>query len=96
MAEARQRDEEARRAAYFNFLRARAGQTEKKQPEAYRAFLDDSAAKRAELERDPAHKGTAKKIHLRLFDDEQSQLERFRDYFNEPNLEEWQSRQVEP
>jgi hypothetical protein len=95
-AEARQRDEEARRAAYFDYLRVRAGQTEKEQPEAYRAFLDDTAAKRAELERDPTHKGTAKKIHLRLFDDEQSQLERFRDYFNEPNLEEWQSRQLEP
>jgi hypothetical protein len=95
-AEARQRDEEARRAAYFDFLRARAGQTEKEQPEAYRAFLDDTAAKRTELEADPTHKGAAKKIHLRLFDDEQSQLERFRDYFSEPSLEEWQSRQLEP
>jgi len=93
---ARQRDEEARRAAYFDFLRGRAGQTEKKQPEAYRAFLADTAAKRAELERDPTSKGQAKKILLRVFDDEQSQLERFRDYFNEPNLEEWQSRQLEP
>ncbi len=88
--EARQRDEEARRAAYFDYLRARAGKAENEQPEAYRAFLENSAAKRTELEADPAHKGTAKKIHLRLFDDEQSHLERFRDYFNEPNLEEWQ------
>jgi prophage maintenance system killer protein len=94
--DARQRDEEARRAAYFDFLRARAGQTEKKQPEAYRAFLADTAAKRAELEADPMSKGQAKKILLRVYDDEQSQLERFRDYFNEPNLEEWQSRQLEP
>ncbi len=87
--EARQRDEEARRAAYFDYLRARAGKAESEQPEAYRAFLDDSAAKRTELEADPAHKGTAKKIHLRLFDDQQSHLERFRDYFHEPTLEEW-------
>jgi hypothetical protein len=94
--DARQRDEEARRAAYFDFLRGRAGQTEKKQPEAYRAFLNDSAAKRAELERDPAHKGQGKKILLRVFDDDESQLERFRDYFNEPSLEEWQSRPLEP
>ncbi len=93
---ARQRDEEARRAAYFDFLRARAGQTKKTQPEAYRAFLDDSAAKRDELERDPIHKGQGKKILLRVFDDEQSHLERFRNYFNEPSLEEWQSRHVEP
>ncbi len=95
-ADARQRDEEAHRAAYFDFLKARAGDTKKAKPEAYTAFLADSTAKRAELEADPAHKGTAKKIHLRLFDDEQSQLERFRDYFNEPRLEEWQSRQLEP
>ncbi len=93
-ADARQRDEEAHRAAYFDFLKARAGDTKKAKPEAYTAFLADSTAKRAELEADPAHKGTAKKIHLRLFDDEQSQLERFRDYFNEPRLEEWQSRPV--
>jgi prophage maintenance system killer protein len=89
--EARHRDEEARRAAYFDFLRGRARQTEKKQPEAYRAFLNDLAAKRAELERDPAHKGQAKKIQLRVFDDEQSHLERFRDYFNELCFEEWRS-----
>jgi hypothetical protein len=88
---ARQSDEEARRAAYFDFLRGRAGQTEKKQPEAYRAFLADSAAKRTELERDPAHKGQAKKIQLRVFDDEQSHLERYRDYFNELCFEEWQN-----
>ncbi len=94
--EARQRDEEARRAAYFDFLRARAGQTEKKQPEAYRAFLADTAAKRGELEADSTSKGQAKKILLRVYDDEQSQLERFRDYFNEPSLEEWQSQQLEP
>jgi hypothetical protein len=90
-ADARQRDEEANRAAYFDYLRVRARKAENEQPEAYRAFLDDSAAKRAELEAGPAHKGTAKKIHLRLFDDEQSHLERFRDYFHEPALEEWKS-----
>lgn len=85
----RQRDEEARRAAYFDFLRVRAGQIEKEQPEAYRAFLADSANKRAEIERDPAQKGAAKKIYLRLFDDEQSHLERFGNFFGEPGFEEW-------
>jgi hypothetical protein len=87
--ETRQRDEQALRAAYFNFLRARAAETEKAQPEAYRAFLDDSAIKRAELERDPTQKGQARKILLRIFADEESHLERFRDYFNESLLEEW-------
>jgi hypothetical protein len=89
--EARQRDEEARRVAYFDYVKARAAATEKEQPEAYRAFLADSAAKRAELEREPTHKGQAKKIQLRVFDDEQSHLERFRDYFNELCFEEWRS-----
>jgi len=88
-AEARHRDEAARSAAYFDFLRGRAGQVEKTQPEAYRAFLNDSAAQRAKLERNPTHKGQGKKILLRVFDDEQSHLERYRDYFNEPSLEEW-------
>jgi hypothetical protein len=87
--EARQRDEEARRAAYFDYLRARAGKIETEQPEAYRAFLDETAAKRCELEADSTSKGQAKKILLRIFDDEQSHLERFRDYFQEPCLEEW-------
>lgn len=88
-AEAHHRDEEARSTAYFDFLRGRAGQVEKTQPEAYRAFLNDSAARRAKLERNPTHKGQGKKILLRVFDDEQSHLERYRDYFNEPSLEEW-------
>jgi hypothetical protein len=88
-AEIHHRDEEARNAAYFDFLRGRAGQVEKTQPEAYRAFLNDSVTQRAKLERNPTHKGQVKKIMLRVFDDEQSHLERYRDYFNEPSLEEW-------
>jgi Na+/phosphate symporter len=87
--EARQRDEQARRAAYFDFLRVRAAEVEKKQPAAYKSFLADTTAKRSELERDPTQKGQAKKILLRIFDDEESQLERFKEYFNEPTLEDW-------
>lgn len=88
-ADARQRAVEARRAAYFDYLRVRAASTEKTQPEAYRAFLDDTAARRAELVAAPAHKGAAKKIYVRLFDDAESHLERFKDYFQEPSLDEW-------
>ncbi len=88
-ADARQRDEEARRAAYFDYLRQRVAMTEETQPTAYSAFLDDTATKRAELETNPAYKGAAKKIFLRLFDDEQSHLERFRDYFHESTVEAW-------
>jgi len=91
---AHQRDEETRRAAYFDFLRERAGQTEKKQPEGYRAFLADSAAKRDEMKKGAAHKRAAKKIFLRLFDDEQSHLERFRDYFHEPTPDDEGRRQT--
>jgi hypothetical protein len=87
--QARQRDEEAHRAAYFDFLRGRAGEIEKTQPEAYRAFLDDSSTKRAELERGPAHKGQGKKIMLRVFDDERSHLERFTDFFQELTFDQW-------
>jgi hypothetical protein len=51
--------------------------------------LNDSAAKRADLERDPVHKGQGKKILLRVFDDDESHIERFRDYFNELGFEGW-------
>lgn len=88
-AEAQQRDVEARKTAYFDYLRAKAAKLEKAQPKAFKAFLKDTAAKRAELERDPAQKGSAKKIFLRLFDDEESHLERFRDFFGEPVFDEW-------
>lgn len=88
-AEAHQREEEARRKTYLDYLRAKAAEVEKAQPKAFKAFLKDSATKRAEVERDPAHKGAAKKIFLRLFDDEQSYLERFRDFFTEIGFDEW-------
>ena len=88
-AAARQQEEERRKAAYFDYLRSRVGKIEQEQPEAYRAFLDDTAAKRAALEADPAHKGAAKKIYLRLFDDEESHLERLREFFKESTFEEW-------
>ncbi len=90
-AEDHQRNEEARRKAYFGYLRTKARGVEKAQPKAFKAFLKDTAAKRAEVERDPTHKGAAKKIFLRLFDDEQSHLERFRDFFGEIDFDEWKA-----
>jgi len=88
-AASRQKSEEERKHAYFKYLKERLMHTEKAQPNAFNAFVKDEAAKRAELEVDPTHKGAAKKIHLRLFDDEESHLERFRDFFNEPMFEHW-------
>lgn len=88
-AAARKKEEEEHKRAYFTHLRERLAHTEKAQPKVFDAFVREDAARRVELEADPAHKGAAKKIHLRLFDDEESRLERFREFFNEPMLEEW-------
>ncbi len=86
---ARQKQAEESKRAYFDYLKERVAQIEQEQPKVYKAFVKDTAAKRAAVESDPAHKGAAKKIHLRLFDDEESRLERFRDFFNELTLEQW-------
>ncbi len=88
-AASRKRSEEERNRAYFKYLKERLTHTEKAQPKAFNAFVKDDAVKRDELEANPSHKGAAKKIHMRLFDDEESRLERFREFFNEPTLEEW-------
>lgn len=88
-AAARKKKEEEQKRAYFAHLRERLAHIEKAQPKVFDAFVRDDAARRAELEADPAHKGAVKKIHLRLFDDEESHLERFREFFNEPTLDEW-------
>ena len=88
--------EEALKRAYFDFLGVRLGEeAEKTQPETLASFKNDESEKRAAVECDPAHKGAAKKIHLRLFDDEESRLERFRDFFGEPSFEDWKKRHVE-
>lgn len=86
---ARQHNEEQLRAAYFDYLKSRARQIEKKQPDVYKSFLEDSAAKRVALESDPANRGQVLKIYLRLFDDEQSHLESFRGYFKESGFKQW-------
>lgn len=88
-AASRKRREEEQKRAYFKYLKERLAHTKKAQPKVFDAFIRDDAAKRAELERSPAHKGAAKKIHMRLFNDEESQLERFRDFFSELTLEQW-------
>ena len=88
-AVARLKNEEESKRAYFNYLKDRIAQVEKSQSKAFKAFIKDSAKKRTVIENDPTHKGTAKKIHLRLFDDEESHLERFRDFFGEPVFDEW-------
>ena len=88
-SETRQKEEEKSKREYFAYLKKRLAQIEKGKPKAYSAFIKDTAAKRAAIESDPAHKGAAKKIHLRLFDDEESCLERARDFFKEFSFEDW-------
>lgn len=85
----RKKNEEERKRTYFRYMKERVTHTEQAQPNAFNAFIKDEALKRAELEADPANKGAAKKIYLRLFDDEESHLERFREFFNELTLEQW-------
>jgi hypothetical protein len=92
-AAARRKNEEERKRDYLKYLKGRLTHTEKAQPKAFGAFIKDEAAKRAELEADPSHKGAAKKIHMRLFDDEESHLDRFREFFNELTLEQWSQKQ---
>lgn len=88
-AEARRKEEEHSKREYLSYLKAKLELIEKRKPKSYSAFIKDTAAKRATLENDPAHKGAAKKIHLRLFDDEESHLERSREFFNEQTFDEW-------
>lgn len=86
---ARQRDEEARRATYFDFLRGKAGQTEKKQPEAYRAFLAKEAEERREIETNRVFKPKLKERLLTDFDHEEEHLKRLQIFFKEPAFDEW-------
>jgi hypothetical protein len=88
----RRKSDEERQRAYYKYLKERLTYTEKAQPKVFDAFIKDDAVKRAQLEADPTHKGAAKKIHLRLFDDEEGLLERFREFFNELTLEQWSHR----
>jgi hypothetical protein len=87
--------EAATRRAYFDYLRALAGEREKNEPERYLAFREDERAKRAEVEKEHATKGRqVVRIMLeKIFDDRSAHLERFRDFFEEPTFEEWQDRQ---
>jgi hypothetical protein len=52
-----------------------AANTWKRSQRGLQSLLNDIAARRAKLERDPAYKGQGPKILLRIFDDERSYLE---------------------
>lgn len=93
---ARLKDEENLKRDYYDHLRQVLARVERELPKVYDAFIKDSAEKRTVVEQDPAQKGAAKKIYLRLFDDDESHLDRARDFFNEPSFDDWKRQRAEP
>jgi hypothetical protein len=87
--QARQKHREALQPAYYDFLRGRAGEIEKEQPEAYRAFLAKDLVERSEIENNRLYKPNLKERLLTNFDHEESRLDRIREFFKEPTLDEW-------
>jgi hypothetical protein len=94
--QARQQHREALQPAYYDFLRARDGELQKERPKAYRAFLAKEAEERLEIEQKRLYKPKFKAQLLIVFDDAESHLDRFRDYFQEPNFDEWLEQNLDP
>jgi hypothetical protein len=86
---ARQQRREALQPAYYDFLRAKAGNLERERPEAYRAFLANEAEQRSEIEQSRTYKPKFKGQLLANFDEEESHLDRFREFFQEHIFDEW-------
>jgi hypothetical protein len=75
--------------AFYDYLRGRAGQLPAEQPEAYRAFLAKEAEERSQIENSRVFKPKLKGQLLSNFDEEESHLDRLREFFKEPTLDEW-------
>jgi hypothetical protein len=86
---ARQQRREALQPAHYDYLRGRAGQLPDEQPEAYRAFLEKEAVERSQIENNRVFKPNLKGQLLSNFDEEESHLDRLREFFKEPTLDEW-------
>lgn len=86
---ARQRRRDALQPAYYEFLRGRAGELQDARREAYSAFLEREAGQRAEIKHSRVFKPKFKAHRLAIFDHEESHLDRLREYFREPTLDEW-------
>jgi hypothetical protein len=93
--QARQGRRDALQPAYYEFLRGRAGQIEKEQPEAYQALLAKEAGERAEIKKSRLYKPKLKERLLTDFDHEESHLDRLREYFQEPSLDDWLSQNLD-
>ncbi len=85
----RQKHRDALQPAFYDYLRGRAGQLPDEQPEAYRAFLAKEAEERSQIENSRVFKPKLKGQLLSNFDEEESYLDRLREFFKEPTLDEW-------
>jgi hypothetical protein len=86
---ARQQRREALQPAYYDFLRGRAGELRKEQPEAHRAFLVTEAEERSEIENSRLYKPKFRAQLLTSFNEEESHLDRLRNFFEELTFEQW-------
>jgi hypothetical protein len=87
--QARQRLKDALEPAFYAYLRVRDKQLPDEQPEAYRAFLEKEAGERSGIENNRIFKPKFKAHQLTIFDHEESHLDRLREYFQEPTLDNW-------
>ncbi|MGB8510742.1 MAG: hypothetical protein WCD76_20390 [Pyrinomonadaceae bacterium] len=85
----RQRRRDALQAAYYDFLRAREGEHRSERQKAYSAFLECEAGERAQIENSRVFKPKFKAHQLAIFDQDETHLDRLREYFGEPTLDEW-------
>lgn len=92
----RQSRREALQPAYYDYLRAREGEYRKERQQAYSEFLAEEAAQRLQIEDNRIYKPKLKAKLLGDFDHEEGHLDRLRDYFREPTLDEWLERNPDP
>jgi hypothetical protein len=85
----RQRRREALQPAFYDYLRAREGEHQKERQKAYSAFLAQEAGKRSDIENNRLYKPKLKGKLLSDFDHEEAHLDRLREYFKDPTLDEW-------
>ncbi len=92
----RQRRRDALQAAYYDFLRAREGEHRSERREAYSAFLECEAGERAQIENSRVFKPKFKAHQLAIFNQEETHLDRLREYFRELTLDEWLEQNPDP
>lgn len=87
--QARQRRREALQPVYYDFLRGREGEHRNEHHEAYSTFLAKEEGERSEIETSRVYKPKLRGKLLSDFDHEETHLDRLREYFQDPTLDEW-------